>query len=308
MLSLSIDIAANRLLKKYLIAKASSYIDGVTAEERNIDVESRTGYIYDVINSAWSDNIKLTKFAETWVGNSKSWFSGAPHSEFQLGNPYDAFKTLLDMALPSFGVKIPKIHLNASETNYNNIDRVFFVNGILTSTSVAKRNCKRLADLLKKDINLISNPTDGFSMDFAEVVRGKCTSYYTDEAIFVAAVIEEELKKNVSVKLIGHSQGTIICTNAVRILEENKVKNLKNLSVHLFATCADDDSRKVYVEHFVNTNDFVANLGVLNKTLPKFNGKVFKSDKTGHLLCAHYLNSIEDYFKDKKKSRLFHSA
>jgi hypothetical protein len=56
-----------------------------------------------------------------------------------------------------------------------------------------------------------------------------------------------------------------------------------------------------YIEHYANSEDFVANFGVLNFTSPQaqpyadgnaFFGPVFEGEGSGHLLNMHYLDSM----------------
>lgn len=60
-----------------------------------------------------------------------------------------------------------------------------------------------------------------------------------------------------------------------------------------------------YIEHYANSNDFVANIGVLAFTSPEhqpfaegnaFAGIVFKRDGMGHLLNMHYLDPSKSFF------------
>jgi hypothetical protein len=56
-----------------------------------------------------------------------------------------------------------------------------------------------------------------------------------------------------------------------------------------------------YIEHYANSEDFVANIGVLNFTSPSaqpyadgnaFSGPVFIREGSGHLLNMHYLDKM----------------
>ena len=56
-----------------------------------------------------------------------------------------------------------------------------------------------------------------------------------------------------------------------------------------------------HIEHYANSEDFVANIGVLNSTVPKRNrrrmgmlffGPVFTRQGSGHLLNMHYLDNM----------------
>jgi hypothetical protein len=65
-----------------------------------------------------------------------------------------------------------------------------------------------------------------------------------------------------------------------------------------------------HIEHYANSKDFVANLGVLAFTSPEyqpfsdgnaFAGTVFKREGTGHLLNMHYLNTMFEMADGKVK-------
>ena len=99
--------------------------------------------------------------------------------------------------------------------------------------------------------------------------------------------------------------GGIIVANVVGGLIQRfsgDKERLGKLEVYTFASAGygiqvdpelDTPERRVpYIEHFANTGDMIAKLGVLERQR-SINGRVFTLDKQGHFLNAHYLPEIE---------------
>lgn len=183
----------------------------------------------------------------------------------------------------------------------------FFINGIATDKELLKLNGKYISKLFQRPIELIYNPTQGPFLDLLECMTGRTFDFISGPGAYalerISAALSDPEKSRVI--LMGHSQGGIILSNVVAALIERysgEKKRMAKLEVYSFASACDHmpvdpeldtpERRVPYIEHFANTGDLVANLGVLEERLP-INGKVYISEKQGHFLNAHYLPGIE---------------
>lgn len=95
----------------------------------------------------------------------------------------------------------------------------FFINGILTTDTVAQLNAAFLADLFHRPITLVQNATSSLASDLLECAIGK-QWYRTTEAVVTAfPLIYDALAGAKSrIVVIAHSQGTIIAAVILRLL------------------------------------------------------------------------------------------
>jgi len=184
----------------------------------------------------------------------------------------------------------------------------FFVNGIATDKELLQLNGRYLTQLFHRSIELIYNPTQGPFSDLIECILGRTFDFVSAPAEYALERVSIALSdpENERVILIGHSQGAIIVSNVVRGLIERfsgDQRRLEKLEVYTFAGACDhvDTDPELdrpwrhvpFVEHFANTGDIVARLGVLEGQQP-IEGRVYTQDRPGHFLNAHYLSGIEE--------------
>ena len=183
----------------------------------------------------------------------------------------------------------------------------FFVNGIATDKELLALNGRYLVKLFQRPIELIYNPTEGPLSDLLECMLGRTFDFVSAPAEYalerVSLALTDPEKDRVI--LMGHSQGGIIVSNVVSGLIERfsgDHERMSKLEVYTFGSAADrirtdpeldTPQRHVpFIEHFANTQDMVAGLGVLERGLT-VSGKVYTLEKAGHFLNAHYLPEIE---------------
>jgi len=225
------------------------------------------------------------------------------HSELSQGN-YGKVENIKNFLTPlkisNNFIKKPIIREGNSEAN------IIFVNGICSSLDVAKYQRDTLSILLKNDIELLYNQTDGFILDIIECVQDRLKHDISKAAIEVSEILFEKLKTNKEVIVIGYSQGTIITTKAIQILSKKiDAQTRKKIKLITFANaCKTFSSDDVQTEHFINKKDPICKLGYIEYK-ENISGKAFFQDKHGHLLIADYLSHI-DRFENYKKS-LFYS-
>jgi hypothetical protein len=99
-------------------------------------------------------------------------------------------------------------------------ERWFFVNGIATNLATAVRNAQCLQRIFGRPVTIIYNPTQGFVEDLAESALQKFTNINTEVvARAFLAISEALLNPHVKhVRVVGHSQGTIILGDVLDLL------------------------------------------------------------------------------------------
>jgi len=207
---------------------------------------------------------------------------------------------------------MPDISLVGSEYRFRNIEKKevwIEVNGICTDREFQETNGKHIAAIFQREIKLFWNPTQGLLFDLIECMMGRTFNGLTLVAKKLGMILEEELKRNdiEKVVLIAHSQGAIIASNAIAKLIHHKVKEIDKLEVYTFGSAADSFSetcehgkKAPYYEHFANTGDLVAKIGVLHwmftnykhRNRYRYPGRLYVAKRRGHLLSEHYLNPL----------------
>lgn len=296
-----------------------------------------------------SDSVELYPWRNLTAifGDIASWNCRAPKSEYSLLDPYKLSNgNLLDYIaeayIPTYKPKASSIDIPAMKTSKKNkkLDKEewFFINGVATNKEVAKWNGERLVELFHRPITLLHNPTDTLPIDLLECILDRTLDWTSDPVDFSAHKIKKALKKEEKEKIvvITHSQGSIIISRVLKELlkekDETFQKNLKKLEIYTFACPADEmvsmektccELKLGHIEHFANTHDLVAKLGILRikkyKQQPdgfleeiikkpfsdiangifgkeffdmKISGKLYIRKHSGHLLNAHYLDDF----------------
>ena len=188
-------------------------------------------------------------------GSPGSWLP--PHrrySEYNIIDPWRPIATarfLMDLSIPSSAVTTPDIarmllpplvnrlfwrptRFFRQADEYGGVssfpgEHWFFINGIATSTDVAKLNAAYLAHLFHRPVTVIQNSTNSLPVDLYECVIGKGfkdnpdstdRKTMTEPAWRATAAILEALNTDHTqrVVIIAHSQGTIIVANVLRAI------------------------------------------------------------------------------------------
>ena len=150
--------------------------------------------------------------------------------------------------------------------------------------------------MLNENVGVFYNKTGGLIIDLLESSYGRNLNKRSEAAISVAYSIIDKLNNtNKDITLIGHSQGAIIINNALQIVQENlPEKQLKKIKFVTFggALSKCDLNDNIKVEHFVNIDDPVPNLGLLRKN-KIHSGDLFKRDATGHFFVRDYIHPFQ---------------
>ncbi|MCJ1472896.1 hypothetical protein MMC13_001545 [Lambiella insularis] len=214
-------------------------------------------------------------------------------------------------------------------------EKWFFINGISTGKHWLQSNLDRLAMTFQREITGIQNPTKGILFDLIECLIQRDLNYATSDirrgrAHLRAALDSPSVHK---VVLLLHSQGGIEGAAIIDwLLSTAASPSLAKLEVYTFGNAArhfnnplrlpspppptpdgsaqhpllpapDPAPERIirHIEHYANTGDFVAQIGVL-RFAPRgarqrdprtpFCGAVFERPATGHLLNQHYLDPM----------------
>ncbi|KAK8864126.1 hypothetical protein IAR55_001372 [Kwoniella newhampshirensis] len=192
-----------------------------------------------------------------------------------------------------------------------------FVNGIATSKSGLQLILNRFYELFGRRVIGIHNRTFGFWFDVLECILQREFLWPTTDAREGYNIIAQEIAKphKKKIVLLAHSQGGIILSSWIdQLLSDFSADILAKVEVYTFASAAThfsipathNGSAFARVEHFVNTRDYVAQIGLLAfappapinaATIPgapvpsmegRFAGRIFKREgHTGHLLLSH---------------------
>ncbi|WVQ96578.1 hypothetical protein IAU59_003683 [Kwoniella sp. CBS 9459] len=202
-----------------------------------------------------------------------------------------------------------------------------FVNGIGTSRTGLQLILNALYRLFGRKVIGIENRTFGVWFDLVECMLQRDLTWQTTDTRMgyniIASHIADPNKEKVV--LMAHSQGGIIMTSWVdQLLADFSTDQLNKVEIYTFASAANHFSIPATVrggpafgcvEHFVNTKDFVACIGLLafappcppatptdssiHKVNGRFAGRIFKRiNHTGHLLLSHYLKEGDSILND----------
>lgn len=192
---------------------------------------------------------------------------------------------------------------------------MMFINGIMTNKKIILKNKEMLKKIFNRPINIIYNDTDFLIGDLLESLIDRNTKDLSDISTFALYEISKKLTDpNIErIVLLCYSQGTIITSKVLKGLSKIGLDQeiyLKKLEIYAFANCSQKmqyiKGEYPYMEHFANSNDFVAKIGcnVSEKFIKSgevlIDGKVFIADKSGHMLNIHYINNFKNDFPDSK--------
>ncbi|KAK1863868.1 hypothetical protein I4F81_006422 [Pyropia yezoensis] len=169
-----------------------------------------------------------------------------------------------------------------------------FVNGIVETRAMARATAERVSALTGRNVTVMYNGSLGMGMDMAECLLGRTLDTSSRPSEDLANRVQEQLALGRLVVLLGHSQGGIIVSNAVRMLvaraagDAGVLESLRRLEVYTFASAADemrsavtaDGTLAPYAEHFCAEWDAVSRMGSLTFSgwLPRVKGVDVKPD------------------------------
>lgn len=169
---------------------------------------------------------------------------------------------------------------------------VYFLNGICTNKNVWLLNAKHIESIFDFNVQPLHNKTKGVIPDLLECIFGRTFDLLNYETFCLYYTVLKSLKLKKKTIVIAHSQGGIIIAQIVKQLIKQNI-DLSLLEIYTFASASDEMPLGNYhCEHFANTKDYVARIGVLEYK-DNFYGNIFIGEHKGHLLNIHYLNNFK---------------
>lgn len=258
-----------------------------------------------------SDINSIVKSVHTIPGAVGNLFQHYKHSEINPDN-YESGSAYANMILTPI---IPTTKVLKSKTDYDGTQKVkienedivqdesvwFFINGIATSPELSKVNGKKIAEVFKREIHLLYNPSDSIPFDLIECIMDRTFKMGTKVTDSIYEAIITALENYNKVVVLSHSQGGIIVAEIVnRLVNDEKNHELaEKLEVYTFASAANymekhdeltEEKKELvpYMEHFANTKDFISRIGILHYK-DEIEGYLYTNNSSGHLLNIHYL-------------------
>lgn len=202
------------------------------------------------------------------------------YSEFRIADiwrPLRTMKYLLDVSVPAIPRNPPEIlpplletlfyeptvilqrpDQDGSYTSYPR-EKWFFINGIMTNDDVAQLNAAFISDLFHRPVTLIQNSTCGLVPDLVECALGKqwqrTTEAVTKAFPAIYAALKSEKEK---VVIIAHSQGTIIASVVLHLLEA--ITQIAPVSPEALVLAAPQQAGPIFIfpdGYALNPEDFV---------------------------------------------------
>lgn len=168
---------------------------------------------------------------------------------------------------------------------------VIYINGILTSELKFRKDLKVLSASINKTVHGLYNPTNSIWIDLLESILGRTFNLREPITKSFEKTIVNHLEANKKVVLVAHSQGGIIVSNILKLIEQRDPNLLDHVKVITFGSAADEISNKVQGRHFVNEGDFVAQIG-MNSESRGSNHTVIKVKRNGHSFRQAYLTGL----------------
>lgn len=214
------------------------------------------------------------------------------HSELNL-NSYDGITSAIKATKNVFvGDEEYHITYDANESGC----KWFFLNGICTDKQVWQINANLIEKMFDVKVHSMHNPTNGLVLDLAECIFGRTFDMMDATTKHLYHTLKKALLEEEKVIVLAHSQGGIIISNILTaMLHDKDVSDMiKKLEVYTFASASDDMPKgNYYCEHYANTLDYVARIGILEYKDEMY-GTLYTRFAAGHLLNVHYLNAFEE--------------
>ncbi|KAH8699178.1 hypothetical protein BGW36DRAFT_426851 [Talaromyces proteolyticus] len=188
-----------------------------------------------------------------------------------------------------------------------------FINGVGVGQHWLQSNLDRLSLTFGRKVTGVHNDTTGIIFDIIQCLIQRCFCYATDHVRDAHVLVKEALlsPEYRKVILILHSQGAVEGGLIIDwLFDELDQSALDKLEIYTFGNAANHwnnpirtllpglsnalERRIRYIEHYVNSKDFVAIWGILHfiKLPYRYRGTIFIRDGCGHQLNQHYLDTM----------------
>jgi len=201
-------------------------------------------------------------------------------------------------------------------------EKWIFINGIAVGQTWLQSNINRIALSFGRPVTGVHNPTSGILFDLIQCLVERDLSYPTTDVRQGFATVEKALYEgHDKVIIILHSQGGIegslildwlyasvpgIALEKIEVYTFGNAANHFNNPQRVAMVSSKEGNNLVdtdvikHIEHYGNSEDFVARWGVLHyasisvceRMKNRYEGRVFERNGTGHLLNQHYLGTM----------------
>jgi len=198
--------------------------------------------------------------------------------------------------------------IQSKKKNHYSSEKWFLINGTMGSNWWVAQNGRRVEEIFGRPVNLIRNKSFGFLLDLLGLAFGRTYNTNTASVQLTTKTLKEALTHHhlQKVVLLAHSTGAAVSSLAIqKLLKDPEItdQQIRKLEVYTFGCAADDfikdisNSRGIaHLEHFINTHDFMAQIGVLEYKYfnsANYAGTVFYSYNKGHFFNQHYSHLLE---------------
>ncbi len=165
---------------------------------------------------------------------------------------------------------------------------IIYVNGICTTYDIAKYQAEWISKITNLPVVLGYNLTDGLIVDIFESMINRTYKKENDASTKLYYELLHLTSIYKKIHIVGFSQGALITARSVQDLY-NKTDN-RNFTYTTFASPCNELilDHTIECNHFANSLDPVANIGVLSHK-DNIHGNLFIQEKKGHLLIVDYL-------------------
>ncbi|SMF71376.1 hypothetical protein [Pseudobacteriovorax antillogorgiicola] len=168
-----------------------------------------------------------------------------------------------------------------------------YINGVMVDINMLAIQGRWLSKLLGKEFLLLHNPTDGLFLDLFESFLGRNVGIDALPVRWMKTRLENLLDQypDARLNIVAHSQGCIILGKCLHHIAQERPDQLDRIHIFTFASPSKSIPQVAFAEHYANSQDLVAQLGVLHPDVP-YEGKIFQRAGRGHWFNTHYLASL----------------
>jgi len=187
-------------------------------------------------------------------------------------------------------------------------EKWFFINSTCVPSWWLRQNARRIEQLFGRPVTIIHNRTFGLLFDLLDCILSRSYNIPNDTVEVASRVLKETLVNSQirKVVLLAHGKGGITAfLLAEQLLKDPVITNaqIAKLEIYTFGSAADEFWKELtavrrisHIEHFANSHDYIAQIGVLKyKEINRgnYSGHLFEAYNKGHFFNQHYSHLLE---------------